>query len=180
MPLFFPIKLRMNSNREFSRAHASDSQPHNNHNLPHTHSTSPLPTTMSQDDAGPLRRLQVAIDILGEQDSVQEGVYLNACEALKEIHSLSNLYKVSYYEFVAERGEHGLVVSSRKRVRIMPRDDDHADVRNWSYALDRGSLPHDMTHLAAALNNPFGLGDNVGIVTEVAPYLKRSREDEQQ
>ena len=55
---------------------------------------------MSQDDAGPLRRLQVAIDILGEQDSVQEGVYLDACEALKEIHSLSKLYKVSYYEFV--------------------------------------------------------------------------------
>ena len=57
---------------------------------------------MSQDDAGPLRRLQVAVDILGEQDSVQEGVYLNACEALKEIHSLSKLYKVSYYEFVAD------------------------------------------------------------------------------
>eukprot|EP01045_Picozoa_sp_COSAG04_P039618 COSAG04_NODE_11196_length_724_cov_1.171200_1_plen_51_part_00 len=35
---------------------------------------------------------------------MQEGVYLDACEALKEMHSLSNLYKVSYYEFTARRG----------------------------------------------------------------------------
>jgi hypothetical protein len=56
---------------------------------------------MSHDDADPLRRLQAAIDQFGEHDDVQEGVYLDACNALKELHSLSKLYKVTYYEFVA-------------------------------------------------------------------------------
>ena len=130
---------------------------------------------MSQDEVDPLRRLQVAIDQLGDHEDIQENVYLDACNALKELHSLSKLYRVTYYEFAAVLGDHGPVVEARKRVRIMPRDEHSLpDVRNWSYPLDHGSLPRDMTRLP--LNEPFGLGDYRGIVTECVPYLKRRRE----
>ena len=135
---------------------------------------------MSQDDTDPLRRLQVAIDQFGDHEDIQENVYLDACNALKELHSLSKLYRVTYYEFVAELGDHGPVVSSRKRVRIMPRDDEQDEVGNWSYVLDHGSLPHDMTNLS--INNPFVMDDagtTRGIVTECVPYLKRQREGEE-
>ena len=73
---------------------------------------------MSLDDADPLRRLQVAIDAASRED-VPDNVYLDACNALKELYSLSKLYKVTYYEFVVELGDHGPVVSSRLRTRIL-------------------------------------------------------------
>ena len=143
---------------------------------------------MSHDDADPLRRLQVAIDRLAGREDVPENVYLDACNALKELHSLSKLYKVTYYEFVAEEGigDHGPVVSSRKRVRIMPCDDEKDEVGHWRYVLDHGSLPHDMTYLSPELNKPFVMdhhgparGSREGIVTECVPYLKRQREGEE-
>eukprot|EP01044_Picomonas_judraskeda_P025817 COSAG03_NODE_7613_length_894_cov_1.017610_1_plen_38_part_10 len=37
---------------------------------------------MSQDDADPLRRVQVAIDRLAGREDVPENVYLDACNAL--------------------------------------------------------------------------------------------------
>jgi hypothetical protein len=158
----------------------------NNHNLPHTHSTSPLPTTMSQDDAGPLRRLQVAIDILGEQDSVQEGVYLNACEALKEIHSLGKLYKVSYYEFTARRGpadESQPFLDYASCTSIMTRDGADGTWTHspsWNQAFTQARLPHDLSKMV--MNRPYPMTDDKTciVVTEIVPYLKRSREDEQQ
>ena len=108
-------------------------------------------------------------------------MYLNACNALKELHSLSKLYKVTYYEFQAELGDQGPVVSSMLRTRILSRDDYDADrnqylVGSWQYTLDRGSLPHDMTGLS--LHNPFAMGDGRGMVIECVPYLKRQREGE--
>ena len=66
------------------------------------------------------------------------------------------------------------MVSVKKRIRIVPRDADKYLIHNWFCVLDRGSLPHDMTHLP--FNEPFDLGDNRGIVTECVPYLKRQRE----
>ena len=137
--------------------------------------------TMSLDDADPLRRLQVAIDAASRED-VPDNVYLDACNALKELYSLSKLYKVTYYEFVVELGDHGPVVSSRLRTRILPQDDDDAStnqylVRNWQYVLDRGSLPRDMAGLP--FHKPFAMGDGRGLVTECVPYLKRQREAEE-
>ena len=138
---------------------------------------------MSLDDADPLRRLQAAIDQFPlEHDDVQEGVYLDACNALKELYSLSKMYKVTYYEFVVELGDHGPVVSSRLRTRILSRDDDDANTnqylaRNWHYVLDRGSLPRDMAGLP--FHKPFAMGDGRGLVTECVPYLKRQREAEE-
>ena len=135
-------------------------------------------------DTDPLRPLQEAVDHLGDHvdsascEDVPEIVYLKACDALKELYSLNKLYRVTYFEFVAELVDHGPVVSSKKRIRILPRDGrdvaNHHVKSKWFCVLERGSLPQDMTHLP--LNEPFDLGDNRGIVTECVPYLKRRRE----
>ena len=144
-------------------------------------STSPLPITMSQDDAGPLSRLQVAIDILGEQESVQEAFYLDACEALKQVHSLSKLYKVKYYTFTAHMNK---TCVSAMCTSIMTRDDadprgDRTGDCGWMTALARARLPHDLSRMP--MNKPYQMTeDKIIVVTEVVPYLKRSREDEQQ
>ena len=106
---------------------------------------------MSQDDTDPLLRLAALIDILGGHDDVQEGVYLDACNALKELHSLSKLYKVTYYEFVVELGDHGPVVSSKLRTRILSRDDDDANTNHPTDVLD---LVHFVRSTNAAGSEP--------------------------
>eukprot|EP01051_Picozoa_sp_SAG22_P025435 SAG22_NODE_7533_length_731_cov_0.477848_1_plen_100_part_01 len=97
---------------------------------------------------------------------MQEGVYLDACEALKEMHSLSNLYKVSYYEFTARRGpadESQPFLDYASCTSIMARDG--ADVTwapSWNQAFTQARLPHDLSKMV--MNRPYPTDDKTCIV----------------
>jgi hypothetical protein len=140
---------------------------------------------MASDDEQPgcpLRRLQELVDRRLQADGVPEGEYLDACAALKELHSATKLYKLTILEFYVEEVEVP-EVSRRTRTIIMEtkgeHDDDHyARTCNWHLVLDRNALPHDTSNLK--MDAPFEMRGKQMIVTSLQPYLKRGRDDDDQ
>jgi len=129
----------------------------------------------------PLRRLQEAVENLSGVEHIPESVYLDACNALKDLHPLTKLYKVTYLKFYVDRPCTGdePEVGRRTCTLIMERK-DHEDppfvTSNWGYALECGDLPHDMSRLLIA--EPFEMDGAQVIVKSVEPFLKRGREEE--
>ena len=116
----------------------------------------------------PLRRLQGAVDRLAECDDVEERVYLDACNALKDLYPATNLYQLTYTIFFNDGG----AVLTRERTVVMER---HGTIDyGWRHVLDRDALPDNMHGLC--LYTPFHCGDEQAMVTSVKPYLKRGRE----
>ena len=142
---------------------------------------------MSSDETCPLRRLQEAVEHLSGHDDIEESVYLDACNAMKELHPLTKLYKVTYLKFYVARSGDVPEVARRTCTLIMERK-DHENVheaaaaaavygvRNWHYVFECGALPHDMSRLSIA--EPFEMDGAQVIVQSVEPYLKRVREEE--
>ena len=137
---------------------------------------------MSSDETCPLRRLQEAVEHLSGHDDIEESVYLDACNAMKELHPLTKLYKVTYLKFYVELSGDVPEVARRTCTLIMERKDheDLTDVRygtwNWHYVFECGALPHDMSRISIA--EPFEMDGAQVIVQSVEPYLKRVREEE--
>ena len=83
--------------------------------------------------------VQTAVDALAGRDDVPDGVYLSACEAMKQLHSITDLYLVKYDRFYAcEDGEdaHGgarLAVERETSCQAILRKDP--EVRNPNYGL---------------------------------------------
>ena len=138
---------------------------------------------MSSDETCPLRRLQEAVEHLSGHDDIEESVYLDACNAMKELHPLTKLYKVTYLKFYVEGSGDVPEVARRTCTLIMERKDHEDAVTNlasyaksWHCVFARGVLPHDMFCLSIA--EPFQMDDAQVIVQSVEPYLKRVREEE--
>ena len=134
---------------------------------------------MPSDETCPLRRLQEAVEHLSGHDDIEDSVYLDACNAMMELHPLTKLYKVTYLKFYVERSGDAPEVARRTHTLIMERK-DHEDppfvTSNWGYALKCGDLPHDMSRLLIA--EPFEMDGAQAIVKSVEPFLKRGREEE--
>ena len=47
-----------------------------------------------------------AVEHLAGRDDIPEGVYVDACNALKELHSLTKLFRVTYNKFYVNHEEH--------------------------------------------------------------------------
>ena len=97
----------------------------------------------SEEQPGPVQRLQAAIEHLSGQDNIPEGVYLDACNALKELYTVTKLCKVTYIKFYIERSGDAPEVARRTCTTIMQQDsgDGHAyNVSNWYYVFDKGVL----------------------------------------
>ena len=125
----------------------------------------------SEEQPGPLQRLQAAIEHLSGQDNIPEGVYLDACNALKELYTATKLFKVTYIKFYIERSGDALEVARRPCTKIMEQDGDGGgwrDVSNWQYIIDGGVLPRDMSSLP--IGKPFEMDGMQLMVTAVEPY----------
>jgi hypothetical protein len=137
---------------------------------------------MSTDEHGPVQRLMAAVEHLSGKDDIPEGVYVDACNALKELHSITKLFKVTYRKFyVDEDDDRGVpvVLCATDTIILEQRGEDevHGDY-NWWYCFDRRMLPHDMSGLPIN-GKPFLTkhGSQI-VVIAVDPYLKRAREEE--
>ena len=76
----------------------------------------------------PLRRLQEAVEHLSGHDDIEESVYLDACNAMMELHPLTKLFKVTYLKFYVEpamhqkwRGARARSLWSAKRTKMFMR-----------------------------------------------------------
>ena len=128
----------------------------------------------------PLRRLQEAVENLSGVEHIPESVYLDACNALKDLHPLTKLYKVTYLKFYVARSGDAPEVARRTHTHIMGRKDmmgqRYDECTNWEYAFECGALPHDMSRLL--IDEPFEMDGAQVIVKSVEPFLKRGREEE--
>ena len=61
------------------------------------------------DETCPLRRLQEAVENLSGVEHIPESVYLDACNALKDLHPLTKLYKVTYGSVIYKWPSGGVV-----------------------------------------------------------------------
>ena len=59
----------------------------------------------SDEQHGPVERLMAAVEHLSGRDDIPEGVYLDACNALKQLHSVTKLFRVTYHKFYVDRDE---------------------------------------------------------------------------
>ena len=126
------------------------------------------PGSLPAGEDDPLRRLQGAVERLANRDDVEESVYLDACNALKDLYPATNLYQLTYTIFFNDGG----AVLTRERTVVMER---HGTIDyGWRHVLDRDALPDNMHGLC--LYTPFHCGDEQAMVTAVKPYLKRGRE----
>jgi hypothetical protein len=123
----------------------------------------------------PLRCLQEAVDLLMGREDVPDNVFLEACAALKQLHSLTNLYKVTFVEFYTEASTEE--VFQRTRTQIMPSAQGRAHSSWWS-AFDERLLPRDLSEMQRR-TEPFSMNGNQIIVLSVESYLKRPREDDE-
>ncbi len=131
----------------------------------------------------PLGRLQCLVDRRLTAANVPESDYVDACNALRELHSVTKLYKVTILEFYMEKCDGVPEVGRRTRTLIMESKEDEDDdpyegTCNWCAVLHRNALPYDGTNLK--LNEPFEMEGKQVIVTSLQPYLKRGRDDDNQ
>ena len=133
----------------------------------------------SEEQPGPVQRLQAAIEHLSGQDNIPEGVYLDACNALKELYTVTKLFKVTYSKFYIERRpgierSGDAEVAWRPCTKIMEQygGDGHSyDVSNWEYVIDGGVLPREPFLSSLPIGKPFEMdGGMQGMVTAVEPY----------
>lgn len=125
--------------------------------------------------------IQTAVDALSGRDDVPDGVYLSACEAMKELHSITDLYLVKYDRFFAYEdgedcnGDTRLGVMRDTSCQAILRKDREVCARhiNLDWCLRHGKLPTDTSHLMAR-SHENGSGDLL-MITSIKPYLKRAR-----
>ena len=141
-----------------------------------SHTTAHHRQTQSKQDAmDTLQDMQAVLD--DHKEALGDGAYLRLSDGLKQLHSVTKLFIITYGEFAAETSDDGAgpSVSFRTKTRIM-RKGDAPDRTNWSQVFYRNELPADHTNLK--LHDPFHSGNKVIVVFSVEPYLKRGRDDE--
>ena len=137
----------------------------------------------SDEQHGPVERLFAAVEHLCGRDDIPEGVYVDACNALKELHSVTKLFKVTYIIFYIERSDDTPRVARRTCTTIMEQDDGFDDgfdvgAYGWHAVFEANLLPRDTDNLHIC--KPFEYNGSQRIVTAVEPYLKRTRDTDDQ
>lgn len=132
----------------------------------------------SEAQRGPVQRLQSAVEHLAGKDDIPEGVYLDACNALKDLHAVTKLFRVTYIIFYIERSGDTPEVARRTCTTIMEQDDEFdVGAYGWHAAFEAKLLPRHADCLP--IYKPFEYNGSQMIVTKVEPYLNRARNDEQ-
>jgi hypothetical protein len=121
-----------------------------------------------------VEQMQATLD--DNKQKMPEGAYLKLCNCVKELHHVTKLYEVTYYELYTEDGACGIF--SEKHVRIMPQVDDFQPYNLGSAILSRGKLPRAEDGGVPALDSvPFEMNGNYFVITDCKRYLKRPAED---
>ena len=133
---------------------------------------------MADSGAAQMNTIAELQDTLDEhKDALPNGAYVQLCDGLKRLHSLTKLYIVKYCEVTLadheDGGRPGLsyhTASCIMRTGERPRMD-------WYTVFQQYTLPTDLTCLK--LQEPMFAGDQrVRIVKSIEPYLKRARDEE--
>ena len=115
-----------------------------------------------------------AVEHLSGRDDIPEGVYVDACNALKELHSVTKLFKVTYNKFYVNREEYATAVACKTETIIMEQREDDVDLgMRWWHVFCGGKLPRDMSGLHVD-GKPFTKDNSQIVVIAVEPYLKRT------
>eukprot|EP01048_Picozoa_sp_COSAG05_P024901 COSAG05_NODE_6079_length_1025_cov_1.855292_2_plen_126_part_00 len=121
-----------------------------------------------------VEQMQATLD--ESQQEMPEGVYLKLCNCVKELHRVTKLYEVTYYEIYTEDDIGGMFME--KHVRIMPQVDDFHWHRLGSMILKHGKLPRAQDGGVPALDSvPFEMNGHYFVITDCKRYLKRPAED---
>lgn len=102
----------------------------------------------SEGQRGPIQRLQSAVEHLSGKDNIPEGVYLDACNALKQIHSPGKLCQVCYIFFYDDDGTVGYECNSMI-VPLHNTEDDPTIFRSWGDILTGCSILNTVPPLPA-------------------------------
>eukprot|EP01044_Picomonas_judraskeda_P004244 COSAG03_NODE_369_length_8525_cov_21.686565_6_plen_141_part_00 len=129
----------------------------------------------SDEQHEPLRALQVAVEHLAGKDNVPESVYIQACNAMKHIYSLAELYRVHYVSFYDDNG----TVRYACNTMIVPlhnTEDDPELRRSWIDILEGASILNTIPRLPSL---PVDFCGRPTMITSCEPYLKRARTEDQ-
>jgi hypothetical protein len=119
-----------------------------------------------------IQTMQATLDEF--QQEMPEGAYLKLCNCVKELHAVTKLYEVTYYEIYSEQGH----MYDSKHVRIMPQVDDFRPYNLGSAILKSGKLPRAEDGGVPALQStPFEMNGRYFVITDCKRYLKRLAED---
>jgi hypothetical protein len=121
-----------------------------------------------------VEQIQATLD--DNKQKMPEGAYLKLCNCVKELHPLTKLYEVTYYELYTENDECGMFMD--KHVHIMPQIDDFQPYNLGSWILKHGKLPRAEDGGVPALDSvPFEMNGHYFVITDCKRYLKRPAED---
>ena len=116
-------------------------------------------------------------DTLDEhKEALGDGAYVQLCDGLKRLHSLTDLYNVRYCQVDLEDHEDGpgRPGLSHHTASCIMRAGTHRRA-TWYTVFQQYTLPVDLTCLK--LHEPVFIGNHsVRIVMSVEPYLKREQE----
>ena len=119
-----------------------------------------------------VEQMQATLDVF--QREMPEGAYLKLCNCAKELHHVTKLYEVTYYEIYSDDGD----MYSEKHVRIMPQVDDFRAYNLGSMILKHGKLPRAEDGGVPPLDStPFEMNGHYFVITDCKRYLKRPAED---
>ena len=108
------------------------------------------------------------------QQEMPDGAYLRLCNCVKDLHHITKLYEVTYYEISSDEG----VMFSNKHVRIMPQEDDFQPLNLGPMIVARGKLPRAEDGGVPTLQStPFQFNGRYFVITDCKRYLKRLAED---
>eukprot|EP01045_Picozoa_sp_COSAG04_P032032 COSAG04_NODE_6143_length_1398_cov_11.665331_1_plen_227_part_00 len=120
--------------------------------------------------SNPVAEMQSTLD--DHKQALPNGAYVQLCNTLKDLHSLTNIYTVKYCEVKLE----GATLSCHTGSCILPISSRRT--RDWEDVFFSNTLPTDFSNLK--LHEPFFLSDSrCRIVSSIEPYLKRQREDDE-
>ena len=129
----------------------------------------------SEAQRGPVQRLQSAVEHLAGKDGIPEGVYLDACNALKQIHSLGKLYRVHYTTFYEDTGD----ILHECSEMIVPLHMDATNPRTCREWVDILRGAPMLNAIPPLPDSPVEFCGRPTMITGCELYLKRARYDEQ-
>jgi hypothetical protein len=119
-----------------------------------------------------IQTMQATLDQF--QHEMPEGAYLKLCNCAKELHHVTKLYEVIYYEIYSEDGQ----LYHDKHVRIMPQEDDFQPLNLGPAIVGHGKLPRAEDGGVPTLQStPFEMNGRYFVITDCKRYLKRLAED---
>ena len=110
------------------------------------------------------------------KEALPNGAYVQLCNGLKTLHSVTNLYTIIYAEFLPD--DRGVIY--QKRVRIieqgdMELPDNCGCAMQWSSIFSAWRLPRELPAAYAPFHTDT---HSYVIVLAIEPYLKRAREED--